>query len=1087
MKKGLVLVALLSGVLPGSVSAAGDASPDWFRDVTISADGATVYFTAGGDIYRVSSDGGPAEALSLSAAWEGHPVISHDGRYLAFASDRFGNPDIFLADLQKGTTKRLTFHSAADTPSDFSPDGKYVLFQSRRQDDAASSINPRNRQTELYAVSISGGTPRMILTTAASEARYSPDGRQILYRGERGYESPLRKHDVSSFTRDIWLYDLKSGHHRRITTARGGDHTPVWAADGKAAWFLSERGGSFNVWRSDLAGKVTQVTRHSGFPVRSLGASKAGKLAYSLHGDIHVLAPGGTPRRLDVRLPSHDRGADLLRIPLAGKAGEFALSPNGKEVAFTVRGDVFVTALEFDTTRQITRTAGQERQLAFTADGRGLLYAAERDGRWQVFETRIGDKTEKYFFTATRLGESRLFDSPDNAFMPKPSPDGNKVAFVAGRDAIAVFDRKSGKVTTALGAKYNYSYQDDDMSYSWSPDSRWLAATFAPHGRLFFTNIAIVPADGGKPPVDISLSGYTDMMPRWHKDGGMITWRTARFGRRDHGSHGSDFDVEAVFLTQQAWDRFRLTREEWTLREEDRKEAERKAADGKGKGGKEKKKSIGPVTIAWDGMLERQARLTRHASDLAGHALSADGSTLYYLSRFEKGYELWRQNLREKTSRRLAGIPGRRASMALGADGKTIVILADGKLSQISVGDKGGKAGPPPAPKPIAVAGEADIHTTAERLYMFDHIWRQIGDKFYKPGDMHGVDWPALAAQYRAKVAELGNNRDFATLISEMVGELNVSHTGARYRPRKPGDETAALGAIYDMKRAGPGMRIAALLPESPLLKAARPAAAGMIITAIDGVTIGTGDNFFRRLNGKAGKRLRLTLGRPGGKPFDMVVRPVSLPDEDRWLYKRWVRARRAEVARLSKGRLGYIHIPQMNDAAYRDTYRELFGRAYTTEAVVIDTRFNGGGDLTDDLNRLLTGRQYMTNMPRGRVAQGEPLTRWTKPSIVIMNEGNYSDGHCFPAGYKRLGAGRLVGMPVPGTCTYNWREMQISGDVSFSLPQIGIKDPDGDWMELKELEPDIKVNNTPEDLATGRDPQLAAAVTALLEQLDGK
>jgi tricorn protease len=1067
--------------LSASAQRAAELGPNYLRHSAISPDGKTVLFSFRGDIYKVPTTGGNAVPMTVNAAWEGHPVWSHDGKSIALASDRTGNLDIYVMPAEGGEAKRLTFHSADDIPSDFSADGKQVLFSSGRTKSAATVQYPTARMPELYQVSVTGGTPVQLSTNGAMDAVWNADGDKILYREEKAYEAANRKHDRSAFARDIWLYDTKADTHTQMTTDPAGDHTPVW--DGKGGfYFLSDRSGTFNVWHRDAKGTDKRLTNHGPHAARSLTASreKQPTLAYLYLGDLYTMQGDRRPKAVDINFTTDSHGRDVEPMSAAEDIAEFAVSPNGKEIAFVSRGDVFVTATDYGTTRRITSTPEAERHVAFTPDGNGLLYAGERDGEWRIYESKRADDSEKYFFAATKLDEQLLFKSDEDVFQPKASPDGKKIAFIAGRDALKVYERDGGKITTVLADEYNYSYADGDITFDWSPDSKWLTIDFAPNGRLFFTNIAVVSADGSGEPHDVSLSGYTDTAPRWHSSGGIVTWATARYGRRDHGSHGSQFDIHAAFLNKDAWDEFNLSKEELALKKEADEEA--KKAKDKEKKDDEKKdeadKAHEPIKIEWDRIEDRQKRLTIHSSDLAGATLSKDADKLYYLSAFEAGFDLWVHDFREDETKKLVPLGADRVSMQMSDDGKALFVLADGRLQKVDLE----KA----APKGVKVSAMMTVNADEERDYMFRHIWRQVDDKFYLP-DFHGVDWAAMKLDYARKVASTNNNRDFADLMDEMLGELNASHTGGRYRANLGGDQTASLGLLFEPTHKGPGLKVAEVLVKGPVADADKTVAQGTVLKAINGQAITNESNYYALLNGKAGERTRLTFTSRTGEDFDIVVKPASLRDEGGWMYDRWVEGRRAAVDKLSGGRLAYVHVPNMSDRSYRAVYREMFGRGMSKEAIVVDTRFNGGGDLTDDLVQLLGGKQYMTNMPYGREAQGEPLTRWTKPSIVLMNEGNYSDGHCFPAGYTSLEMGKTVGMPVPGTCSYVWWERLMSGDLVFGIPQLGIKDRFGDYMENKQLEPTIKIKNDPDSLDDGRDPQLEKAVEVMLKDLDAK
>ena len=318
--------------------------------------------------------------------------------------------------------------------------------------------------------------------------------------------------------------------------------------------------------------------------------------------------------------------------------------------------------------------------------------------------------------------------------------------------------------------------------------------------------------------------------------------------------------------------------------------------------------------------------------------------------------------------------------------------------------------------------------------------------------------------------------------MSEMLGQLNASHTGMFYRGGRDGmsDQTAALGVIFDLD-GGPGLRIGEILDDGPLDRDTLDIEIGDRITAIDGQSITRSQNAFELLNRKAGDRVRLTIG---NKDTTIAVRTYSRRDEGAALYDRWIERRRAIVEERSNGRIGFVHIRVMNDTGFRQSFSELFGRIYDIEAVVVDTRFNGGGWLHDDLIPLLDGEYYFNLRARDRIVSGAPEERWAKPSAVVMNEGNYSNAHMFPYAYDLFDIGQTVGMPVPGTATAVWWEGQVSGDLVFGIPQLPVLDQNNQPLENQELQPDILVDNAPQFAEVGRDLPLEAAVDSLLTSL---
>lgn len=1097
LSPGLLLLCLLAIAFAGRPAAAADAAR-WLRSPAISPDGSTIAFSYRGDLWTVPAAGGAASPRTLHAAYETAPVWSPDGSKLAFASDRYGNFDVFVMPAGGGEATRLTYHSADDFPTSFTPDGQGVLFSSARLDAPSNAQFPSPAQPELYRVELTGGMPAQVLTTPAVYAVWDRAGERLAYSDQKGYEMEWRKHDNSSFARDVWVWEKATDTHRRLTDFGYDDRQPVWAPDQKSLYYLSERSGSFNVWKLDLAdpAHAVQVTSHAVHPVRFLSTSAAGDLCYAWDGEIWVRPAGAAEsRKLAVTAAVDRRDLDTVPTDVAGEVSEFAVSPNGEEVAFVARGEVFVASVEHGQTRRITDTPGQERSVSFSPDGKSLLYAAERGGSWDVYRMDRTDPQEPAFFNATALAEKPVVATPAEEFQPRFSPDGKEVAYLEERTELKVIHLASGQTRVLLPGDRNYSYADGDQWYEWSPDGQWVAVQFLSPTR-WSTEVGLVSTSGKGELVNVSKSGYEDVAPRFAGKGELLLWASDRNGAREQAGWPSEQDVYAAFLTHKAWDRYKLDEAAYAQLLEQEKKADEKKGEEKGKDkdkakGKEGEKAAAeepgaklpePVALELDKLEDRIVRLSMHSADLAAAELTPDRETLVYLARFEKGYDLWKYTPRSKEIELVAKLGAERsADLKLVADGKKAIVLADDRLMTVAL--DGGKT------QPIKLSAKLELKPAAERAALFEHAWRQTQKKFYVES-MHGVDWAAMKTAYAKFLPYIDNNRDFAELISEMQGELNASHTGGRYRPQRPdADQTALLGFFPDPAWTGAGVRIAEVLEGGPLQQAGTKVKAGVVIEAIDGQKIEPGANWYPTLNRKAGQRVRVALfdpqaAAPAAARWEETVKPIAAQEQARLLYDRWVRSRREAVEKLSGGRIGYAHIRGMNDGAYREIFEEIFGRAVDKEAIVLDTRFNGGGNLVEPLTVFLSGKVYYRSVPRGRQIGVEPGFRWTKPSIVVMNEGNYSDAHCFPTAYKELELGETVGMQVPGTCTSVWWERLQDRSLTFGIPEVGYLDAAGDYTENKHLDPDYPVDNDPALEAGGRDQQLEKAVEVLLSKL---
>ncbi len=1047
----------------------------WLRYPAISPDGKSIAFNYKGNIYLVGIEGGKAVPLTLSESYEFKAVWSRDGKSLAFASDRFGNFDVFIMPASGGEARRLTYHSNAEIPSDFTVDHQNIIFSAVRQDHSDHVQFPTGLMTELYQVPVEGGRVSQLLTTPAFRANFNADGSKLIYHDIKGYENQWRKHHISSVTRDVWLYDIASSKYQKLSNFEGEDRNPVFSSEGDIYYYLSEENGSFNVFQSSLSNpsQSTALTTFEDHPVRFLTSSSENVLCFSYHGDLYTLVPGNSPEKIEVEIP-YDGLSTLPKIvPVNKDITEVSLSPNDKEFAYIFRGEIFVSSLEAGTTKRITDTPWQERSVSFSPDGRSLLYAREVQNSWDLYQTSLTRDDENYFYKSTVLKEEELWSTPKEEFQPSYSPDGQEVAFLEDRVTLKVLNLQTRAVREILPGAHNYSYSDGDQWYQWSPDGSWFLVQFGHKERIFFTEVGLIASSGTGQLRNITESGYDDVMPKWSQDGSMMIWGSDREGLRGENGWSRNGDVYALFFTKNAYDRFHLTQEEYQLI----KEEEEKKEEGEGEkkeGEKDKPQVIPPITIDFDRLTERKKRLTAHTSEATDWILSDDGESLYYLTKFEGKYDIWKTELRTKKTERLAKINAEEAEMQLSKDGKFLLVLADGKPKTVEI--EGGKI------KDIEIKGEMVLKRDLEREYIFDHSWRQLREKFYVV-DLQGVDWDFYYQQYRPFLPHINNNYDFAEMLSEMLGELNASHTGSGYRHNpENADATASLGVLIDYGHAGNGIMIAEVLSGGPMDNAKNKAKSGHIIESIDGTALTPDLDHYKLLNRKEKKPVLLSLHDPSsGQRWQEQVIPISLNQEQQLLYQRWVKSRREQTEQLSHGEVGYVHVRGMNDASMRTVIEDALGKHVSAKALVVDTRFNGGGNLHDVLSDFLNGKSYLDIIPHGQYVGSQPMNRWNKPSIVIMGESNYSDAHLFPMAYKIKEVGNTLGMPVPGTGTFVWWETQIDPTLYFGIPMGGWRAPDGKFLENNQMEPDIRVENEPGEMVAGRDQQLEAAVEELL------
>ena len=1062
-----MLVALIA------VSASAENAM-WLRYPSISPDGKNVAFSYKGDIYLVDSEGGEAVQLTSNTAYDYSPVWSPDGKTVAFASDRYGNFDIFTVSVEGGVPVRITTHSAKETPWTFTPDGKNILFTAHIQDPASSALFPKSTMTELYSVSVKGGRPVQVLGTPAEEVEFIGKDGSFLYQDCKGGENIWRKHHTSSITRDIWKYD--GSKHTKLTSFEGEDRSPRVSKDGKTVYYLSERGGSFNVYSFpvDNPQDIRTVTKHKTHPVRFLTVSDNDDLCYGYDGDIYVKKGSAAARKIQVTVKSDKNDDNLAELSVSG-GGDNDISSDGKQIAFISRGEVFVASTEYSTVKKITDTPEAEADVVFSPDGKTIAYASEREGIWNIYTAEIVRKEDISFPYATLIEEKPLFkNNKVDRRAPVYSPDGKELAYIEDRDRLMIMNLETGKTRQITDGSQCFS-TTGAFNYSWSPDGKWILMSYCARNHYPYDDIGIVSTKGGEPMINLTDSGYTDSAPQWVLGGNAILFASERYGMRNHASWGTLEDVMIVFMNRKSYDEFKMTKEERELEKEIAALAEDKKDDKKDKDAKKEDK-VEDIVVELDGIDERIIRLTPVSSNLGSAALSKDGTTLYYQASYESGMNLWKYDLEKGTPTKIGSASGR---MKWDEKQGTLYVLG----SRFSKMKEGGKS-----LESISVRGEMVMDLAAEREYMFNHVYRQEKERFYNE-KMHGVDWEMLTAAYRKFLPHINNNYDFAELLSEYLGELNVSHTGSGYRAptSRESASTANLGLFYDLGWQEDGLKVAEIVKGGPFDKASSKLEAGDVITSINGVEIKKGMDFYPLLDRKAGERTLIGIRKASGEKAEMVVLPISQSSFMTLLYKRWVKQNAEKVQQLSGGRLGYVHIEGMDDESFRTVYSDILGRYNHCDGIVIDTRFNGGGRLHEDIEVLFSGEKYLTQEIRGKDACDMPSRRYNKASIMIIGEANYSNAHGTPWVYKHKDMGLLVGKPVPGTMTsVTWETLQ-DATLYFGIPVVGYRKADGTYLENDQLNPDIDVENTKELVVTGRDEQLEAAVKALLQQIDSQ
>jgi len=1069
-------------------------SPLWLRNCAISPDGKTIAFNYKGDIFTVGVNGGDARQLTTHSAYDNTPIWSPDSKSIAFASNREGSMDIYVMDANGGFPTRMTTGPQKATPIAFNGNNA-ILYSSYITPSAESNIFPTSSFQQVYELSwgntqkgkkaskeaqapFANKKTKMISSLPMEHISVSKDGNTWLYHDCKGYEDKWRKHHTSSITRDIWSWNKADNKYTKITSFKGEDRDPIWGDNGNI-YYLSEENGSFNVYlRKMNDGTTKALTTFKDHPVRFLTRSDNGMFCFSYNGEIYTLKEGEQPKKLEVSITTDCLDKDLVRQTITSGASDIAVSPDGKEIAFIVHGDVYVTSADYRTTRQITNTPGQEREVDFAPDGKSVVYDSERNGLWQIYQTSIEDKDCKSFVRAKKLKEENLTNNNETSFQPLISPDGKSVAYLENRTTLRVLNISSKKIVTVLDGKFNYSYSDGDQSFSWSPDSKWLLTNYIGIGGWNNPDIALVKADGSELH-DLTNSGYSDGNAKFVLGGKAMVWESDRAGYRSHGSWGAETDYYIMFFDIEEYDKFRMNKEDLELYEASKTEKEKKKEEKEAEKKEEAKEEgkvekVKEVELNLKDLEHRIVRLTQSSGNLGDCVLNDKGDKFYYVARDVNGnMDLWEKDLKEgNLNKFITNIGG--SNFFIDKDNKNIYYSQWGSIKKLAIGSRDAKN--------IDFEATFNYRPAEERAYIFDHCWRQVKEKFYDP-TIRGIDWQMYHDNYARFLPYINNNYDFAEMLSELLGEVNGSHTGCRYYP-SGAPSVGRLGLFYDESYDGKGLMVKEIMPRSPIASKKTDIKAGMVLARVNGIEIEDMASLNEALLNKIGKNVMLTFtNKNGGNEQEVEIKPISSGTENDLIYKRWVERNRKYVEEKTGGKIGYIHIEAMGSASFRVLYSELLGKYRNTEGVIIDTRHNGGGWLHDDVITLLSAKEYAKYTPRGQYIGSDPYNKYTKKSCMLVCEDNYSNAHGTPWLYKELGVGKLIGAPVPGTMTAVWWENQIDNSLTFGIPQVGCQDMKGNYLENMELQPDIVVYNDPADVLQGKDAQLDAAIEEMMKK----
>jgi Tol biopolymer transport system component len=1057
------------------------ASPQsYFTDPSVSPDGSEIVFASGGDIWTVSANGGDAHLLVSHPATESKPLYSPDGRKLAFVSTRTGNGDIYVLTLDTGDLKRLTFDDAADSLDGWSADGRWIYLTS----------STLEMGSDILRMSSDGGTPMPVsgdLYTNEYQAAPAHDGAMVAFTGHGlGGSQWWRKGHSHIDESEIWLMRFgPKPTYQQVSEGGAKEMWPMWSKDDRTIYYVSDRSGAQNVWADDLNGKRRQLTQFKDGRVLWPSISYDGKtIVFERNFQVwKVDVASGRAAAVNITRRGLPAGPAVDHLRLTEGISEMALAPDGKKIAFVMRGEIFAaSATDGGDAARVTNSPAEESQVAWSADSRRLVYVSDRDGPMHLF---------LYDFATN--SESRLTNDAAGDDTPAFSPDGKSIAFERGGEEIRVYEIDAKKEHSVAKAHLERPPLSSDRPFAWSPDSKWIA--YVPVSDKGFKNVWVASASGGEGRQISFLANSNSNTVTWSPDGTFVLFDTNQRTEPGQVARVDLIPRTPKFREDQFRDLFKEETPRTPLRQppanpspEPQPAATPAASpvpDARGPGAKPAPK---PVVIDYE-LIRRRLTLLNVGIDVRYQTISPDGKLLLMVASVANQLNLYVYPLDELTrdplvSKQLTSTAGFKSSAQFSPDSKEVFYLETGRLNMIQVDNR--------QTKPIAVTAEMDVDFAREKLEVFQQAWTYIRDNFFEP-NMNGVNWSAVHDQYAPLAAGARTPDELRRIISQMLGELNASHSGIS----GPGNAAQApaigrLGVRFDRTEfeTKGALRIADVIPLTPAaITNIKP---GEYLISVDGTAVGAATNLDELLAYKIGKRVVLSIASSaaGAQKRDVVVRPINGGTERNLVYRRWIEDNRAYVAKISNGRLGYIHMADMSAGALTQLNIDLDAENQRRDGVIIDVRNNNGGFVNVYAIDVLARKSYFNMQPRGfsmmpsRTSLGQRALEL--PTILVTNRHTLSDGEDFTEGYRSLRLGKVVGEPTAGWIIYTSGVQLIDGS-ALRLPFDRITANDGQLMEMHPRPVDIPVAKPLGEGLQGKDSQLETAVNELLKEIGNR
>jgi len=1046
----------------------------------------TVVFVHGEDIWKASTQGGVAQRLTIHDGQERFPKFSPDGKLIAFTGAYDGNSDVYVMGVHGGAITRVTYHPGTDTVVGWHPLSGKILFRSAR--------TAYSRFERLYLISPDGSGLEELMMHEAVAGSFSGDGSQIAYN-RIARETRTWKRYQGGTAQDIWLFDMKSHKDKRLTEFRGTDRIPMWIGD--RIFFSSDRERALNIFAMDPGtGRIEKMTRHETYDVRrpSVGGSQ---IVYELGAELWLLdVETGKTRAIPIEVQADAPERRPYLKDVSGDVTQVTCSPSGKRALIVARGDLFTVPKKDGSARNLTASSGsRQKDAVWSPDGRSIAYLSDESGEYAIHLIDPLGKAETIQITGREQGYRHTL---------RWSPDSRKIAFADQTLRFYYVDVESTKVTEVDRSASEPTDIGIDLKpihdYTWSPDSRYIA-----YSRIdadLVSRIYIYALETGESTC-VSGALFNDFGPVFTRDGKHLLF----ISNRRFDPTYCDFEWEMVYkraaglyaLTLQSHGDplLPLLSDEEEIEDDDEGEPEEDDPGADEDQDAEDQDSDTPrVTIDFEGIATRVEALPVKRGNY--RRLAANDDLLFFLNaesgdfnRFEyravNAMDLHAFSFEDReTHQVMAGIQ----AYDLSAKGEHIAYRKGGAVGIIGASDKDAKH------KALGLSGlTVQFDPPAEWQQIFDEAWRMERDFYYEP-NMHGLDWTEVKARYGCLVPFASCRQDLRFLIGEMIGELNTSHTyvyGGDLKRRSDTVNVGLLGADWEIDPASQRYRLARILrvPDwtlnvvPPLARPGVDVQEGDYLLAVNGQPVHADRNLYSFFQGLVGKQVTLLVNDSPGTTRAREVTVVPMASERTLRYRDWVERNRLTVDRLSKGKIGYMHLPDTYGGSARE-FPKYFYSQTQKQGLLIDGRYNGGGLDPDILLQRLDKRALSFWTRRYSMDQTSPPVVTHAHMALLTNRQAGSGGDMLPMQFQLGGMGPVIGTRTWGGLVGVSMFIRMIDGGGLTAPDYRIYDAQGKWVvENVGIEPDIEVDLDPAQMAQGHDAQLMEGIDVLMKQIN--